>query len=116
MKQTSGIVTGLRIGAMDRKIYIEQKEYEVTGSGARTEVWDTWAIAWASVEESKSQSDEKEERKKNTAVSSTAFTIRYRAGVTTLLRVRYKELLFDIKSIAEIGRRGYLVLNCEARL
>lgn len=114
-KPTSGIAQAIRIGELDRQIVLQTNTPTRSTSGALVDSWATFVNCWAKVEEMNVGSGESEERKKQTAVSRFFFTIRFRSGVTTLLRVSYKGLFFDIKSVSEIGRKQFLRIEAEAR-
>lgn len=117
-KPTSGIAQAIRIGDLDRQIVLQTNTptRSAQGSGAVVDNWTTFANCWAKVEEMNVGSGEEEARKKQTAVARFFFTIRFRSGVTTLLRVSYKGLFFDIKSVSEIGRKQFLRIEAEARV
>lgn len=115
-KPTSGIAQAIRIGDLDRQIVLQNNTPTRSDSGATVESWGTFANCWAKVEEMNVGSGEEEARKKQTAVTRFFFTVRFRSGVTTLLRVSYKGLFFDIKSVSEIGRKQFLRIEAEARV
>jgi SPP1 family predicted phage head-tail adaptor len=114
-KPSSGIAQAIRIGDLDRQIVLQTNTPTRGDSGSVVDSWGTFANCWAKVEEMNAGSGEEEARKKQTAVTRFFFTIRFRSGVTTLLRVSYKGLFFDIKSVSEIGRKQFLRLEAEAR-
>lgn len=114
-KPTSGIAQAIRIGDLDRQIVLQTNTPTRSTSGALVDNWGTFANCWAKVEEMNVGSGEEEARKKQTAVTRFFFTVRFRSGITTLLRVSYKGLFFDIKSVSEIGRKQFLRLEAEAR-
>lgn len=101
-------------GSLNRKIIIQTSFYtSKQDSGERNEQWTTYATVYASIGES--SGGEALETNQVAATNNTTFTIRYKAGIKTKMRIQYNDELYNIKGIEEIGRRRYLIIKTEKR-
>ena len=99
----------MRSGKLDRQITIERQTETITNSGAVSEAWAT--VATVRAELVQQSADEYltgiGEVENNTVV----FRVRYLADITTADRVVFNGDTFDLKEIAETGRRRALELR-----
>lgn len=101
----------IRSGKLDRQITLERQTETVAASGAVSKAWATFATVRAEVVQ---QSATEYLTGLGDAENNTVmFRIRYLAGVTTADRVTFEGTAYDLKEIAEIGRRRALELRCE---
>jgi SPP1 family predicted phage head-tail adaptor len=90
---------------MNRKITIQQWTADSPAQdsyGAPSGSWETYATPWAE------KIDQKGREFFNGGVVgevTTVFRIRYDSGITSKMRISYNSEYYDIKSIAELGRR-----------
>ena len=92
----------MQIGRLDRRIVIEVNTPTTSASGEKKPNWGTLATVWAEVRPLRGK-----EFFDAAAVQSeidTKFRIRYRSDLTAKMRINYAGNLYDIHSIAEIGR------------
>lgn len=111
-KETSGISASERIGALDRRVLLESRTDTQGSTGEILIAWVELATVWAKKDDEVVGSGEEYRDSKLTSEQRSIFTIRYRADVTTLLRLSFDGLVYDIKSINEIGRRKFMRLEC----
>ncbi|WP_373047182.1 phage head closure protein [Vulgatibacter sp.] len=108
---------GIAAGRLDRRIVIERSaETELDeyghpkpGAGAR---WVEHAAVWAEVKETAAR--ERTASPQVLAKRAATITIRWRSDVTTHMRVAYGGSHWNIRGLAEIGRREGLQLAVEA--
>ncbi|HEX9768436.1 MAG TPA: phage head closure protein [Kiloniellales bacterium] len=98
----------LNAGDMDREVTIEQRSLS-TGTPDPVETWTTWATVWArrldrtGMEVFRAGREERE--------GATVFRLRWIAGLSAEMRLVEDGVVYDIQSIAELGRReGWDVL------
>ncbi len=84
------------------------------GAGGRIVTWATRDTVWAQVVSLKGK--EKQRAEAQTAESPYSVTLRYRADVSSDMRVAFDGLMLDISSVADPdGRRRWLVCTCIER-
>ena len=98
---------------MDRLITIEQSTEGRGSMGGITETWTQFDEVWAKW--TPGGGGESFDADQETAERSGIFMIRWLDGLTTKMRIRWDGLTWDIKHIAEIGRREGLNVTVEAR-
>jgi SPP1 family predicted phage head-tail adaptor len=101
----------MRSGKLDRTITIQRMTETVSASGAVASAWTNIAtvraeIVQLSAGEFLASFGEAESK-------AIVFRIRYLAGITNEDRVTYEGQSYDLKQVAEIGRRRSLELHCE---
>jgi len=104
----------MRSGSLDRKITIQKKTVSQNTFGEEVETWSTFSKVWAKVIPLRGQ--ERFESKQVNAELDTMFRIRYLTGVLPTMRIVHETRLYDIHSVAEIGRREGLDLLSRVRL
>ena len=103
-----------RTGQLDRRITIQRASRTRNAVGELIDTWSTFAEAWAYKRDVRA--GQRVAADQVVADIDTVFTIRYRAGVTPDMRVAYGGLVYDIKGVAELGRREWQELSCTARV
>lgn len=106
----------MRLGKLDRRITIQQKTVSRTALGDESESWATLAAVWAEVVPTSGREYFNAQSQQMTGSKYTRFRIRYLASASkdTELRVLYDDETYDIKHIAEVGRRVALDLVGES--
>ena len=103
----------MQIGRLDRLIVIEVDTPTRSASGEEKENWTTLATVWADVRPLRGR-----EFFDAAAVQSeidTKFRIRWRSDLTTAMRINYDGQLYDIHSIAELGRHSATEIMASAQ-
>lgn len=102
----------MRAGKLDRTIAIERLTETVTPTGSVVTAWTNIATVRAQIV---TQSASEFLTGYGEAEAGTiVFRIRYIAGITTADRVSYGGQIYDLKEVAEIGRRRGLELRAVA--
>lgn len=102
----------MRAGKLDRTITIERQTETVTASGSVVTAWTIFATVRAEIVQ---QSASEFLTGFGEAETGTViFRIRYLASITTADRITYEGTAYNIKEIAEIGRRRGLELRAVA--
>jgi len=104
------------IGDLNRRIEIYEAATTLSASGAESIVWTCVHTCMAKVDFPATGNSEMFLADQQTSITRVDYTIRYRAGITAKHKVSYKGADYDIRNIGEIGRRQYLVLQCESRI
>lgn len=91
-------------GQLDRRITIESRVVTQSGTGAAGETWTTFATVWAGKRDLSGR--EYFEARQDQAEVTTEFTIRYLAGLKREMRILLDGDTYDIRHVAEIGRRA----------
>ena len=107
MKPKSDIV-----GAMRRRISIQQYSTARDASGGEVLTWSELAAVWAATEYATS-SDEVQQGTRVTAQTNTIFTIRYRADVTEKMRILWKNKHWNIRALLPDNHLDYLEIEAE---
>jgi SPP1 family predicted phage head-tail adaptor len=100
-------------GDLDRWIVIEKETVTRNKIGEATRSWTTFAEVWAQKNDSRGKEVLSFGREQ--AHRASIFTIRWREGLTPLMRIVHDGLVYDIVSIAELKRRELLEITAEAR-
>lgn len=106
----------MKLGRLDRRITLQQKTVSRTALGDESESWATLAAVWAEVVPTSGREYFNAQAQQLVGSKLTRFRIRYLASARkdTELRVLYDSETYDIKHIAEFGRRVGLDLVGEA--
>lgn len=100
----------MQAGKLDRQIVIQSKTDTIAVSGAVTATWRDTATVRAQVREQ--TSDEIATGFGSADAETLVFVIRWHpAGITTDQRILYRGKAYDVKQVAEIGRREGLKLR-----
>lgn len=102
----------MRAGKLDRSITIERKSETVSDSGSAFTAWTN--IATARAEIVRQSADEYLTGFGEAETGTVIFRIRYLGGITTADRIIFDGTAYNIKEIAEIGRRRGLELRAVA--
>lgn len=99
------------IGSLDRKVTIHAVSVTYDDYGAEIETEtdsELWAnVKWKTSKEGEDQGDLKGNYKISVA-------IRYTSGITTKDRLTFDSRVYDIVGYRELGRRRFIVLDCES--
>lgn len=98
-----------RAGELDRKITIEQFIESQDDFGQPIKAWSTWQTPWAKVEVL--NANENIDGAARSAVSNVRFTIRWRAGLHSKMRISYDGEIYNIRSVGEPDRRNTIVIE-----
>lgn len=96
------------IGNLDRRVTIQQRTDVQDTYGAPVPTWSDLAEVWAQV--TPVRGVERMTAEQLTSDATTRIRIRYRAGITELLRVSYEGKVYQIHAVLEVGRREGLDL------
>lgn len=99
-------------GKLDRRVTIEQPSVAADAYGGQVTTWTTFKVAWAEVRPIRGA--ERFEAMAQRAARFEVFRIRYLSGVTPKMRIVWDGRVYNIRNIAEVGRREGLDLMAEA--
>jgi SPP1 family predicted phage head-tail adaptor len=103
----------MQAGALDRTITIREEGLIDDGYGGTIPGgWQDLATVAAHVKQQTGR--EFIQAQQVTAERRVVFTIRFRAGITTAMQIRYDGTEFNIREVREIGRRQWLELHTES--
>lgn len=103
-----------RIGAMDRLIAVERNTgATVDALGAPVEVWATFVELWATVIPIRG-TEVYASARQTVGTRVARFITHFRSDVAITDRINFDGDIWDIVSIAEIGRREALEITAEA--
>ena len=107
-----------QIGRLDKRITFQEQIIGVNASNEDEQtgwqnITDTPTV-WAKVEER--SGSEVYRAEKLTGLTVAVFTIRYRTGITEKNRILYNGKKWDIHSILNGSRKGYLSITAESGL
>lgn len=102
----------MRAGKLDRRITIQQPTFTRNETGEQIASWADLATVWAKADPVDGDEGFQSDRRVNSARMQ--FTIRFRPGITTKMRISYDGELFKIEDVREVDRREGLVLDCTA--
>lgn len=99
----------MNFGSMDRKIMIQSPPAAKDDGGELSGSWVLECSPWAAVKHNSSSesNDEGTEAK----VDMLTFTVRYRSGITSGMRVVHEGSIYEIVGIIPVGRREYLEIS-----
>jgi SPP1 family predicted phage head-tail adaptor len=103
-------------GSLDRRLLIERKVVTKDPDfGSEVVAWAEFATVWGSAVDVLRPKEESTASGIRLLMRPCAVEIRYRAGITTDMRITIIERgrLLQIVSIAEVERRRFLSLMCE---
>lgn len=104
-------------GALDRQILLEFKTAGQSGTGEPTESWGTPATVWATVDPVSGREFYSALAAQMVANETLRFRIRFRADVRpNTARITYPVSggrLYNIRRVAEVGRRAYLDIDAD---
>lgn len=99
-------------GKMDKRVLLQVYTETVAANGERTSVWSDYDWRWAELlSHSASESTSADRMYIDT---SATFRLRFDAVVTEKYRLIFRNRIYNILGISEIGRRQYMELVCEA--
>lgn len=101
----------IQAGKLDRSIELQREVETVDDYGQKSSAWTTLTTVRTGLKQRTTREFMQGFGENETA--ATVFLIRYFAGLTTNDRVLFEGEGYDIKEIAEIGRRQGLELRCE---
>lgn len=104
----------LAAGKMDRRIVIESRSVARSASGEETESWSTFATVWARFQPMTGREFYSAGGAQNVPAETARFTVRYLAGVTPQHRITYDGKVWNIRNVAEVGRREGVEITAEA--
>ncbi|MEO4040360.1 phage head closure protein [Hoeflea sp. CAU 1731] len=102
----------IQSGKLDKTIVLQRETETVDAFGQKTSTWAEIDTVRAGLRERTTREFMQPFGENETGVL--VFKIRYLGGLTTDDRVIFDGDAFNIKEIAEIGRRRGLLLRCEA--
>lgn len=102
-----------RAGRLVREIQIEERARTVTAQGRVAEEWRKVAALRAEVIQLSTAEFIRNMGSENETVVT--FFCRYRDGLKPGMRVIYKGQAFEIRNVAEIGRRLGMEIRCRAK-
>ena len=100
----------MNIGALDRRVILQQPTSTVNDYGERTVSWGTYATGWAAIERKPSAS-ERNSGEQVVSFQSVTFTIRNSSQVELLspsYRISYDSKIYEILGVQEVGRNEQL--------
>lgn len=106
----------LNLGKMDRQIQLQQHGPSRSPLGDEIKTWTTLASMWAEVIPVSGRQFMNATLEQPLSSKTTRFRIRYLAAARndTKLRIVYDGQTYDVKHIAELGRREGLEIVAEA--
>ncbi len=102
----------MRAGRLDRRITLQSLVEEQQADGHMRRTYQDIATVWAEVTPGKGQETLADDQ--IVARQSVIFKIRYRAGIDPKGRVHYKGRFYNIRDVAETGRREGLVITADS--
>ncbi|MEN7549315.1 phage head closure protein [Rapidithrix thailandica] len=111
----------MQAGKLDRRITLERFTVTQDDYGQEIKTWEVLASVWAAVnaESRQTKGNERFEAHQQVAVSEHIFQIRYLPGLTSTtdekMRIVYRNALYNILDVKEIGRREGLEIITEKK-
>jgi SPP1 family predicted phage head-tail adaptor len=103
----------MRAGSLDTRVTIESRVLSQDTLGAPVETWSTFRTMWAEVTDQRGLEVAAGRLMQTQAVRQTIVRMRYVAGLTPLMRLRFGGRTMDIKAISQRGRKAYHDIVCE---
>ena len=100
----------MNIGALDRRVTLQEPESTVNDYGERTVIWKTYATVWAAIERKPSAS-QRNIGEQLVSFQSVTFMIRNSSQVALLspsYRISYDSKIYEILGVQELGRNEQL--------
>lgn len=104
----------LAAGSLDRRIVIESRSVTRSESGEETETWATFATVWARKQPMTGREFYSAGGAQNVPAETARFTVRWLTGITAQHRVVEGGKTWNIRNVAELGRKEGLELTAEA--
>lgn len=101
----------MRAGKLDHLVAIQRQTEVVQPSGGIVATWSTLATARAEIV--RTRADEIGTGFGEAEAAMVVFRIRWRPGITTTDRIIHHGAAFDIREVAEIGRRRILEIRAQ---
>lgn len=102
----------MRAGTLDRRVTLQSRTLAAANArGEKIPSWSDLATVWAQKRDLSGR--ELYAASQLHAEASVAFRIRYRSGLTTVNRLVYDGLNYDVLHLSEIGRREGYELLCK---
>jgi len=99
----------MRAGTLDERVELQERVETKDNDGYESESWRTVARVWVSVENLKAEERIEAEQRRGTRTHR--IRMRYRAGVTSKMRIRDGDVVYQIDAVTEgFGRRRELQL------
>lgn len=105
-------MAGMDAGKLDQRIEIQTSIDGTDALNAATRQWIRFAQVWAAVRQTMGREFLKGDGVQ--AEGKAAFTIRFREGVTSGMRVLWRGRTFGIEDVTGTRREGYLWLHCRS--
>lgn len=96
-------------GRMDRQVTLQRFTITQNAIGEQVKMWTTLATVPAAYKADAGSEPVRGDKKE--ALRPDVFTIRYYSGLTPADRLQYGGVVYDILSVAEIGRRHLMELK-----
>mgnify|MGYP003116256247 CR=1 FL=1 len=100
----------MNIGALDRRVTLQEPDSTVNDYGERTVIWKTYATVWAAIERKPSAS-QRNSGEQLVSFQSVTFMIRNSSQVALLspsYRISYDSKIYEILGVQELGRNEQL--------
>lgn len=107
------MTAALKAGDLDRRITIQAFVEAQDSYGAPVETWQDVATVWAQIMPTRGR--EFWDAQQVVGEETLTIRIRWRPGMSVQNRIAYEGQIYDIASVAEIGRRVGLELVCVNR-
>lgn len=102
------------IGKLDKWLRIQSKIVGVNESNEDEEAgWEDVVTCWGSIEDRQVSSGEEYRADQLTSFQNSTIVIRYRTDVTTKNRILSEGEIYNILTIAKVGRKRFLSLSTE---
>src|SRR3990167_7613878 len=101
-------------GTLDKRITIETLTQTKDGEGGMSDAWGSAVSMWAGVKNLSGNERNATAHGGQTAEARTEFTIRYRTGINSTMRVSYGSKRYNIRHINDFNEEHrFLVLTCD---
>ena len=98
---------------LDRIVELQERRVTRDSFGGEIESWSEIDKVWANVDQTGVSENFQNDASRKVALRNSTFRIRWRNDVQETSRVVYDGFPWDIKGIAELGRRRELELICQ---
>ena len=98
---------------LDRIVELQERRVTRDNFGSEVVSWSEIEKVWANVKQTGTSEDFENDANRAVALRNATFRIRWRQDVEETYRVVYDGFPWDIKGIAELGRRQELLLICQ---
>jgi len=104
--------TGYDVGSMDRRVLLQVGTESVATNGERQSTWSNYGWRWADM--ASMSATESVSGDMLMVSTSATFRLHYDANVNEKYRLIYRNRIFNISGVNEVGRHQYMDLICEA--